>query len=288
MSLRQHLRRTLPESVVRPLRRGETYARRLWIWKNICLQLRGVTARDRAALRRSLLGAPMAAARSLDEWRDPLLLEDAEVEVRGVGRFHARARTDDLWHVLPAREAVIVKAIRERLRPGDTFVDAGANIGFYTVMAAHLVGPRGRVIAFEMMPDTAAILRRHVEMNGLTNVTVVEQALSERAGEAVEAHVVDGKFGQASLSSDKGGRSISVATTTLDLALSDVSSVRLMKMDIEGAEERALRGAEQALGRIENLVFESWDLSTAVDDLLATRGFAVRALDGRNRLATRD
>jgi FkbM family methyltransferase len=285
--LRQLLRRTFPDSVVAPLRRTETYFKRLGYWASVARNIRGVAAADRRALRQSILAAPLTCARSLDEWRDPLLLADAEVDVRDVGRFHTRAHSDDLWHVAPVREAAVVEAIRSRLRPGDTFVDAGANIGFYSVLAARIVGDAGRVVAFEMMPDTAAVLRRHIELNHLSNVTVIEHALADAADRTLDAHVIEGKFGQASISPDKSGRLVSVRTTTLNDALRDIPRVAVMKMDIEGAEEQALRGAEQVLDRVENIIFESWGQQTAVDDFLAARGFSVSALDGRNRLASR-
>lgn len=285
--LRKVLRRVLPEPLTVPLKRGDNYVRRLRFWAAIARDVRGVSAADRAALRRSLLAAPATCARGLDRWTDPLLLADAEVEVRGVGRFRLRARTDDLWHVAPAREVAVIGAIRERLKAGDTFVDAGANIGFYTVMAAHIVGPSGRVVAFEMMPDTAAVLRRHVELNGLANVTIVERALADVADETVEAHVEEGKFGQASISAGKPGRLISVRTTTLDEVLGETGEIAVLKMDIEGAEAPALRGADKTLERIGHVVFESWGENTVVDDLLTARGFALRDLGGLNRIASR-
>ena len=286
-SLRQNLRRLLPAVVRQPLLRIETYLKRLAVWRRVTLHVAGVTGADKAAIRRSLFTAPFSAAVSLDTWCNPILLDDAQVDVRSVGRFNIRAQSDDLWHVVPTREAAVFDAIRSTLRPGDTFVDAGANIGFYTVLASKLVGPSGRVVAVEMMPDTAAILRHHVELNGLANVDVIEKALSDQAGEVVTAHVTDGKFGQATISNISEGRAVKVETTTLDLALTDVREIRLMKMDLEGVEGRVLRGAGDVLDRVHALIFECWTSETELADFLGTRGFSVRRLDARNHIATR-
>ena len=286
-SLRQGLLDVLPAPVRSQLRRGKTYVKRLGIWRDVRRLVRGYGPADRRVLRESAMRAPILSARSLDRWCDPVLLDDAQVVVEGVGRFSVRAHSDDLWHVLPTREPAIFDAISSLLRPGDVFVDAGANIGFYTVLASNAVGPIGQVFAVEMMPDTAVVLRGHVGINELTNVRLIEKALSDRAGETVTAHVTEGKFGQASISVGGGGRAVEVETTTLDAALADVARIRLMKMDLEGAEEMALRGAEAVLARTDMLIFECWTEETLVADFLALRGFSVRSLDGRNRIAFR-
>src|SRR5580765_7707639 len=71
-----------------------------------------------------------------------------------------------------------------RLEPGDVFVDVGANIGVFTVMAAKRVGPTGRVIAFEPSPSVIRYLEENVRLNELTNVTVCPLALDESAADA--------------------------------------------------------------------------------------------------------
>lgn len=232
-----------------------------------------------------------SSLRDLDEWRDPVLLNDAQVRVRSVGRFALRAHSDDLYHVLPAREEAVLAAIREGLKPGDTFVDAGANIGFYTVVASKLVGPAGKVVAIEMMPDTATRLREHIAINGLTNVEVIEYALSDRSGQTIAATVPDGKYGQASIAaSDRsdGVRRLDVETRTLDKLFADIPGrVALMKMDLEGAEAAALRGAGQLINRIDAIIFEQLEEDLSCADLLRGHAFQLSQLDGRNYLASR-
>ena len=238
---------------------GLTYLRRLSRWIVILAAIRGVTWRDEAKLLVSALASPLLSLRRLQQWEDPWLLFDVEVLVRSIGTFELRRRSDDLWHVLPSRERSVLTEIQSRLRFGDTFVDAGANIGLFTVAASRLVGPAGRVISIEMMPETAARLRTHVRLNGLSNVAVEESALSDQTGRHVIARVPPGRWGQASIQrrqSDATFEVATVGTATLDDVLEDVKGIRLLKMDLEGAELEAMRGGSNALARTEAVIFE--------------------------------
>jgi FkbM family methyltransferase len=201
--------------------------------------------------------------------------------------FRVRGQSDDLYHVLPGQEPAVEAAIRSRLRPGDTFIDAGANIGFYTVLAERLVGPDGHVVAFEMIPTTADILRDHVAINGCKNVTIHEGALASTTGRLVEASVRPGKYGSASIARRSGKEVIAVRTITLADALQEVLRVRLVKMDLEGAEFDALQGLGAALTKVEAIIFEDKGGPETMDFLIA-HGFRCRRIDGANALAERD
>lgn len=291
MAMRQWLKQHTPTALHRLVRRIEALLRRIGIWLRILLQLRGVQSSDTRVLWRSFFAGLAVAARDLDEWRDPVLVGDAWLEVSGVGRFHARAFSDDLWHALPSREQAITDTVNNLLAVGDCFVDAGANIGFYSVLAARRVGPTGQVVAFEMMPDTAALLREHLQVNACEQAQVIENALSDQVGATVEAQVTVGKFGQASIaaaaSAGADSRAIQVQTTTLDSALEDLAEIRLIKLDLEGAELLAVRGGSAVLARTESLIYECWVDDPVLDGLLREYGFSVSKLDGRNNLATR-
>ena len=259
------------------------------------MQIRGYSARDELKLLASAVAAPFLSWRNLDRWQDPILLFDTHVHVSNIGSFFLRKRTDDLYHVLPQRELALISAMRAHLRPGDFFVDAGANIGIYTVLASRLVGSSGRVLAIEMMPDTAAILRRHMECNDCGNARMVQLALADLAGDAVTARVSPGKHGQASIiraDYDDKVSEITVQSTTLDTLLDDGAPIRLIKMDLEGAEERAMQGAADVLNRTHALIFEDWtsaaEASSSVPRILQTVGFQLRSLDARNWIAFRE
>src|SRR6266436_706615 len=75
------------------------------------------------------------------------------------------------------------KLFEELVGPGDVVYDIGAHVGFYTLLASVLVGHTGRVVAFEPSPRNLAYLRRHLAMNRLNNVTVVEGAVYDHDGE---------------------------------------------------------------------------------------------------------
>lgn len=285
---RRRLKALLPQPAHAPLRRAASYAGRLRRWMELVREIRGVSPADRRALRRCLMLAPLTSARHLDAWQNPSADSDILVDVADVGRFRIRGNSDDLVHVSPSREPAIVAAIQRLLRPGDLFIDAGANLGFYSVLASRLVGPTGHVVAIEMMPDTAAMLRDHIAMNGLGNVTLVERALSDVAGEAVTASVRNGEFGQASIatglaSADK--TTVTVETTTLAAIVQRFGPAKLMKMDLEGVEMRVLKGAGAALGRIEHVICEDWG-GEGGGHAWSASGHQPSSLDARNFIAS--
>jgi FkbM family methyltransferase len=131
------------------------------------------------------------------------------------------------------------------LRRGDVFVDAGANVGFFTLLGARAVGREGRVFAFEPLPANREALEKHVVLNGLTNVVVSAAALSDRTGRGRFGH-----RGAPSCARLMADGEYDVATTRLDEALGPEQSsrVRLIKIDVEGAEASVLVGARELLG----------------------------------------
>lgn len=276
----------LPRPIYDP---ASEWAVRLITWRRLMGYVRGATAGDAVWLWLSFLASPFTSLIGLSGWRDPLLLHDMVADVDGIGRFRLRAHTDDLWHVVPFRETAVLRCIQGLLRPGDVFVDAGANIGTYSVAGAKLVGPSGTVLAIEMLEGTARVLRDHIELNDLHNVQVVERALAARADEHFTASMPAGSFGQASITNKREGETFEVVSTTFDLLLKDIPSVRLLKIDIEGAELDALKGASGILDRVESIAFEHLDKQSLEDirALLVPRGFRIERLDGGNSLALR-
>lgn len=288
---RQMVAGSVPAQVRKLARMAEHYVKRLRTWTQLVREFQPADARSRAVLRNSLLRAPITALGQLDSFQPPRLLDHVDVSIPGVGRFTLRAGTDDVLHVLSAREPRIRQAVETSLAPGGTFIDAGANIGFYSILAGRQVGTSGRVIAFEMMPDTAKILRRHVELNNMPQIEVVERALSDKAGERIAASVEPGKHGQASIvaESQNGERTIlEVETATLDSALAGIERVDLIKMDLEGAEFLALSGGLDVLSRTACLVFESNGEDSRIFELLRGQGFVVERVEGHDFVAHRD
>ena len=152
------------------------------------------------------------------------------------------------------------------LRPGMTFVDVGANWGYFTLAAAHGVGPGGRVISVEADPWACRALRANVARNRLDQVTVLEMAASDRLGalwlQQYEANANDsGNYGVTSTTTVAAdGRRFKVLARALDQALDEVevNRIDLLKMDIEGGEGRALIGLHRRLTerRVERILLE--------------------------------
>jgi FkbM family methyltransferase len=139
--------------------------------------------------------------------------------------------------------------LRDELKRGSTFVDVGANIGLFTVIAGHLVGPTGRVVSYECGPQALALLERNVGLNWLDDrVEVVPRAASDAVGTNTLTVPV-GHFGLGSLktprlsSASSLSETVEVQTERLADRLSGFGFIDLIKVDVEGAELEVLKGA---------------------------------------------
>lgn len=137
-----------------------------------------------------------------------------------------------------------ISFLRRVLRPGDTFLDIGANIGFYSLIASSIIGATGQVIAVEADPETATRLKEHLRINRCKNSIVYQVGISDRfetLNLAVNEH--GNRGGSSFLASSS--RSVAVdcqpLTDFLSSALKSSLPPRLMKMDIEGMELRVMR-----------------------------------------------
>lgn len=140
------------------------------------------------------------------------------------------------------------------LAPGDTFVDGGANVGLFTLVAAARVGKLGKVLAFEPGGAVRSLLLQNVLLNGFRQVAVMPFAISSHAGEAsFRAFDVAGAGLNHLVPGDgEGGDLETVVLTTLDQAIAppDRARLGLIKLDLEGAEHAALLGAAEILREI--------------------------------------
>lgn len=150
-------------------------------------------------------------------------------------------------------EPWIERVIAEAVKPGMRFCDVGANFGYYTVLGAHWVGPTGRVFSFEANPTISRKLRKSVSINGFDPVVrVFELGVSDVEG-ALELVFTHEYSGGGTLG---GGdhhywqtERVAVRTAPIDALLADVPAVEVMKIDVEGMEAAALRGAAKLIGR---------------------------------------
>ncbi len=165
------------------------------------------------------------------------------------------------------------------LREGDLFLDIGANVGSYTVLASAVCG--ARTLAFEPDPDTAARLARNINANGIgAQVTVIEAALGAEDGEISFTAGLD-TVNQVAASS-QAGRTRTVALRCLD-GVAGAADAVLMKLDVEGYEAQVLAGAEAVLAAPSLLAIETELDAPDVIGTLTKAGFARRFYDPLSR-----
>lgn len=141
----------------------------------------------------------------------------------------------------------VLRTLDVLLRPGDHFVDVGANIGMTSLHARARVGATGRIDCFEPNPSTADLLDRHVALNNLKNVHVHRAALSDKR-EELQLRISDQHSGTATLAeTEASDRSVTVPVLRGDDVIDGAPDV--VKIDVEGFELRALRGMEGLLLR---------------------------------------
>jgi len=133
-------------------------------------------------------------------------------------------------------------------------VDLGANLGYYTLLAARLVGPRGKVYAFEPEPINYGLLLKNIELNGYDNVVAMQKAASNVTGKA-RLFLDDKDTGAHTIYQPDNTREfIEVESVTLDEFFRDKKHpVNVIKMDIEGAEMAAFSGMDKLIKENENL-----------------------------------
>jgi FkbM family methyltransferase len=143
----------------------------------------------------------------------------------------------------------VAAVFKRLLRPGDTFVDGGAHIGFFTILGARLVGSRGTVVAFEPSSATRKTLSANVALNRSGNVIVRPEALGSVAARSELSHPLSAQTGQATLrqaSASVGQEAVDVIA--LDSLFDEVGRIDVVKLDLEGFELEALKGMSRILG----------------------------------------
>jgi FkbM family methyltransferase len=190
-----------------------------------------------------------------------------------------------------AKCSVFAHAIAE----GDVVYDVGAHVGYYTLLAAKLVGPRGHVYAFEPLPANLEFLELHLKLNQITNVTVVPAAVADTAGlgsfqlapSRAMARLAPSESSHAprELPMEMGADcELQVKTVSLDdwARQAGRSLPRVIKMDIEGAELQALHGAAELLRRAFPTLLvatHSKALHQACQNFLSRLGYCVELLE---------
>ncbi len=185
-------------------------------------------------------------------------------------------------------EPWLQKLLQKKLKPGSCFYDVGAHTGFFSLIAAMLVRPSKSVIAFEPDPEVAMTLRENIARNGITQVKIVETGVWSFVGSL--------KFSRASQFSNQTqgyivgssehakGESVSISVITLDefVMACNEQSPDFIKLDVEGGEWEALKGAQRLLREVRpDLFCEIHDRSMVgrIKVFLSEIGYVVEVWD---------
>lgn len=211
------------------------------------------------------------AAMLPNSWQHELRRRHFQRQIR-LGRFH----TDEKEYAL----------LDTLLGEGDWALDIGANVGHYTMRMAELVGPSGRVIALEPVPDTFSLLAANTRLFAHANVSLLNVAASDRV--LVSAMQIPrfasglSNYYQARLGAGSGD----LPVLTLPVDELSLPLVRLVKIDVEGHELPALRGMRRLLARDHPaLIVETGSQETM--SLLGSLGYACERLPGSSNLLCR-
>lgn len=178
-------------------------------------------------------------------------------------------------------EAEVQRALTRFLYQGAVFFDVGANLGFYSLLAARLVGTNGRVYSFEPDPDVFLLLLRNVELNGFSNVRAFQRAVWRSAGtvhfkRADPGMSPDRGTGRVASGFFQGGDWLRVTAVTLDELAEQLEPPDVIKCDAEGAEEDVVLGGRKILGARKPVVIveiHSSELGPRIARLLGELGY---------------
>jgi FkbM family methyltransferase len=197
-------------------------------------------------------------------------------------------------YAVESYEPAVFDYLKRYVQPGMVVLDVGAHVGLFTMLLARWAGPPGRVFAFEPAPLTRAALIDHLALNEMSNrVSVLPLAVSDQEGSALLYTVANSP--ENTLSATHGrlpqARGAPVTVTTIDAFCASRSLVpSLIKIDIEGFEVHALRGARRILDRHRPVVIVemhpmNWPeigmTSTQAEQLLGELNYRLRPLDGQ-------
>ncbi len=214
---------------------------------------------------------------------NPKLIYDVTLKNRG-GLFYCGRHINSVWVASSFHE----KEIKDYfcLKSG-IFVDIGANIGKYTVIAGRKLGNRGKVVSIEPEPSNFKILERNIRLNKLNNVVSEQAACSSKEGN-INLYLRRTGTGGHSLVR-KSGEKIIVKSLKLDSILikHKIKRISLIKIDAEGAEYEVLRGAKKTLKWKPKIIFESWneEYLGRIRRFLAPFGYKIRKISADNYFA---
>lgn len=173
--------------------------------------------------------------------------------------------------------------LMSKITRGDKVIDAGANIGIFTVISSVLVGDSGLVLAVEPDPENLSILKKNLELNNLKNVDVINKALYKESGRIIKLYQ-NGVMSKIITNEVRNQPYIDVKTITFDdLILQKEFKPNILKMDIEGSEKFALLNAENMMNTLDCLEAEihskeDWEALQKYSNLFSFKREAIESL----------
>jgi FkbM family methyltransferase len=186
------------------------------------------------------------------------------------------------------------KILKEILRPGMNVLDIGAHVGCHALLAARLVGPEGKVYAFEAAPDNFALLQKNIALNGYRNILPVPKAVAEKTGTVTFCLSPEGNDRNSIYASSRAGelkKTLEVPAVSLDDFLEQEGwpKIDFVKIDVEGAEPLVLKGMTRLLDRSSEITLIAEFAPACIRDggcapagfleALANCGFQIRVLE---------
>ena len=200
-------------------------------------------------------------------------------------RWIAGSGIHRLW--LGCYEPFKMALAAELTRPATVVFDVGANVGIYTLLFGDRVGPAGRVVAFEPAPRNVEYLRKHLALNGTSNVEIVEAAVSNAVGRSSFDDTADSCAGRL-----ESTGALLVRTTTIDHFVQDSGlHPSLIKIDVEGAEGDVLRGALKTLNQGRPTILlatHSHAVKRTCTDILVACGYDIQELENGGSVTESD
>ncbi len=191
-------------------------------------------------------------------------------------------------------EPFITSIFSRIVKKGMTVIDVGANIGYFSVLAAKLVGPAGKVYAFEPEPHNFALLSKNIAFNKFPNCIPVNKALSDKNG-TTQLYLDACNWGAHSLAAQNvdGKKAVRIQTVRLDDFLRNMRNVDVIKIDAQGAEGLILKGMRDVIAKNKHLkiIMEFWpfalrNMGSEPRDILQfvrDAGFRISVLDDGKR-----
>lgn len=179
-------------------------------------------------------------------------------------------------------------AFEREIPAGAVVYDIGANVGYFSLLAAVLAGPEGQVYAFEPLPRNIEFLRKHINLNKLDTIEVIEAAVSDHSGEAAFDLGASSAMGHLA---DSGEIFVRMVAMDEMLMSGEIQPPDYIKVDVEGAEYEVLKGARGILEKYHPTLFldtHQREAHRPTIALLEELGYEFTILDGRSLSETKE